>query len=209
MNYYEILGVSKNASQDDIKKAYKEQAKKWHPDVNKSPIASDMFKKVKEAYDVLSNSITKDAYNDNSRVRPERKDEYSYKGKNLFRDGVDVSLFKKGLNKLESFLGYVKMKEVEILIEACAYDKSITLNTAKLTINTFTYNGDRLRKMRDEITFETKDKMLVYSEIKQYGDEYNLYLTFKGEANTITNTCNDIMSVIKSRKDFGYKYKLN
>ena len=52
--YYDVLGVSKNASQDDIKKAYRKLALEFHPDKNSSPSAEDKFKKVAEAYAVLS-----------------------------------------------------------------------------------------------------------------------------------------------------------
>ena len=52
-DYYKILGVSRTATADDIKKAYRKMALKYHPDKNKSPGAEDKFKEVAEAYDVL------------------------------------------------------------------------------------------------------------------------------------------------------------
>ena len=61
-DYYEVLGLSKNASADDIKKAYRKLAKQYHPDVNKAPDAEAKFKEINEAYEVLSDPQKKATY---------------------------------------------------------------------------------------------------------------------------------------------------
>jgi len=62
-DYYKILGVDKNATREDIKKAYKTLAKKYHPDLNKSdPQASDKFKEVNEAASILADDKKRKQY---------------------------------------------------------------------------------------------------------------------------------------------------
>ena len=64
-NYYEVLGVQRNASEADIKKAYRQLAKKYHPDMNKGDKAAEAeekFKEVNEAYSVLSDAEKRRQY---------------------------------------------------------------------------------------------------------------------------------------------------
>jgi curved DNA-binding protein len=67
---YETLEVTENASADEIKKAYRKLARKYHPDVNKDPQAEDKFKEINAAYEVLSN--------------PEKKQQYDQYGDSMF-----------------------------------------------------------------------------------------------------------------------------
>ncbi|MBI5448433.1 MAG: DnaJ domain-containing protein [Gammaproteobacteria bacterium] len=61
-DYYQILGVNRDASAEDIKKAYRRLARKYHPDVSKEKEAEERFKEVGEAYDVLQDAKKREAY---------------------------------------------------------------------------------------------------------------------------------------------------
>lgn len=85
-NYYETLGVNKSASLEEIKKAYKNLAKKWHPDRNNG-LETDIFKKINEAYDVLSNEKKRQEYDN------EMLFSFSFGFESFYPEGVDP--FKK------------------------------------------------------------------------------------------------------------------
>lgn len=76
-DYYEVLGVSKSASKDEVKKAYRKLAKEYHPDRNKDAGAEEKFKEVQEAYEVLSDESKRDAY-----------DKYGFAGTQAFDGGL-------------------------------------------------------------------------------------------------------------------------
>src|SRR5713101_4038551 len=61
-DYYKTLGVPKNDSTDDIKKAYRKLARQYHPDVNKKPDAEKRFKEINEAHEVLSDPEKRKRY---------------------------------------------------------------------------------------------------------------------------------------------------
>ena len=61
-DYYEVLGVSKTASESEIKSAFRRLAKKYHPDVSKEPDAAEKFKEAQEAYAVLSDADKRRQY---------------------------------------------------------------------------------------------------------------------------------------------------
>ena len=86
-DYYEVLGVSRDATAEDLKKAFRKQALKYHPDRNKEKDASDRFKEVNEAYQVLSD--------------PERKAQYDRFG----HDGLNGSAG-RGFDGFEGFGGF-------------------------------------------------------------------------------------------------------
>jgi curved DNA-binding protein len=75
-DYYEALGVPRDASEEDIRRSYRQLARRYHPDVNKEPGAEDRFKQISEAYEVLRD--------------PEKRERYDRLGTD-WRAGQDVS----------------------------------------------------------------------------------------------------------------------
>ncbi|RRO17664.1 J domain-containing protein [Saccharopolyspora rhizosphaerae] len=61
-DYYEVLGVSRNASSDEVQQAYRRLARRYHPDINSDPEAEERFKEINEAYSVLSDPETRKRY---------------------------------------------------------------------------------------------------------------------------------------------------
>src|SRR5688500_19334625 len=69
-DYYKILGVQRGASEDDIKKAYRKLARKYHPDVSKEANAKEKFQEVSEAYETLRDKEKRAAYDSLGSFRP-------------------------------------------------------------------------------------------------------------------------------------------
>ena len=67
IDYYKVLNISENATLEEIKKAFRELAKEYHPDKNKSSDASVKFREVFEAYEILKDKITKDIFDERRR----------------------------------------------------------------------------------------------------------------------------------------------
>ncbi|AOR23471.1 J domain-containing protein [Clostridium taeniosporum] len=109
-NYYKILGISENANKDEIKKAFRNLAKKYHPDKNKDNAdAIEMFQQINEAYEILSNELSREEYdkklnqqNSNSENKNNSQKSQTKSKKNFNKDDV--------LNDLnecfESFFGF-------------------------------------------------------------------------------------------------------
>src|SRR5208283_3478243 len=67
-DYYEVLGVPRNATKDEVKNAYRKMAMQYHPDRNKSPEAEERFKEISEAYAVLSDDQKRSQYDTMGKV---------------------------------------------------------------------------------------------------------------------------------------------
>ena len=100
-DYYETLGVKRDATADDIKRVYRKLARKYHPDVSKEPNCEAQFKDVQEAYEVLKDADKREAYNrlgpnwkhgDNFTPAPEDDPHANYRNAG-FADNADFSDF--------------------------------------------------------------------------------------------------------------------
>jgi curved DNA-binding protein len=117
-DFYQILGVPRDASQEDIQRAYRKLARTYHPDVNHDPGAEDRFKDVSEAYDVLSDPQTRrryDAFGRDFRQVPEDVDPETWRraragaragaGAGAGRGGPGGFSFSEGDIDLDDLLG--------------------------------------------------------------------------------------------------------
>jgi len=104
-DYYEVLGISKDATQQEIKKAYRKLAMKYHPDRNKDSNAEDMFKEVAEAYEVLSDE--------------QKKKQYDAYGHSAFSQGQssgggfgDFGGFQRGFSNFDGFTNFGGFEDI-------------------------------------------------------------------------------------------------
>ena len=98
-DFYQILGVSRDASQDEIQRAYRKLARAYHPDINRDPGAEDRFKEVSEAYDVLSDPQTRrryDAFGRDFRQVPEDVDPEMWRRSRAARAGAGTGRTRSG-----------------------------------------------------------------------------------------------------------------
>ena len=100
-NYYKILGVTKGSTDEDIKKAYRKLALKFHPDKNKEADAEEKFKEIAEAYEVLSDKSKKYKYDNSHRRNSTPNHNYAWSFSFTPTDPFD--LFKNFFNGHDPF----------------------------------------------------------------------------------------------------------
>ena len=99
INYYDLFGIDKNASNEDIKKAYRNLAKKWHPDLNKDPKAPEMAKKINEAKEILLDENKRKEYD--NYLNNYKNDAYDNINKRQEQDGTKPSYTEEQGNNYE------------------------------------------------------------------------------------------------------------
>ena len=158
-DYYQLMGVKRNATQPEIKRAYRKLARKYHPDVNKEADAEARFKEVGEAYDVLKDPEKRAAYDQlganwksgqDFNPPPGWDEGYEFSGGNTDGSGADhsdffESLFGQHFRQAQQGRGEAGFSargqdhhakvSIELTDAYCGATRSITLNAAELDVN--------------------------------------------------------------------------
>jgi molecular chaperone DnaJ len=121
-DYYDILGVNKDASTDDVKRAYRKLARTHHPDVSKEPDAEDKFKEITEAYRVLSDDEKRAKYDRFGHQGVNGQGAQDFSGFGGFEDIFDM-MFNGGFGRRNSYTGPEKGSDLR-------YDLTLTLEEA-------------------------------------------------------------------------------
>lgn len=163
-DYYEILGLTKTASEDEIKKSYRKLAMKYHPDRNQgddSKVAEEKFKEAKEAYECLSDADKRRQYDQFGHVDPNRQQRPQQGGPHVwtFNNGAgggmpdDIAavfnqMFGQGGHPFGDMFGHrpqQQIHQVTISLEDAYVGKSIKLdNTSTLNIPKGIRHGTRM-----------------------------------------------------------------
>jgi curved DNA-binding protein len=147
-DYYAILGVDRNASDDDIKKAYRKLARKYHPDVSKESGAEEKFKEVSQAYETLRDPEKRKAYDELGRhasgdeFRPPPEWQQGFGGGRTSFDDVDLAdLFaglrggSRGRGPGGAMPGRDYEARVEITLEQAFHGTEIALDLSEIEID--------------------------------------------------------------------------
>ncbi len=202
---YETLGVSPDATQDEIKKAYRKLARKYHPDINKSPDAEEKFKEINAAYEILSDPEKRKQYDQYGDAMFGGQNFHDFAQQN-FQGGVDLdeilrSIFGGGFGGFESraggfggFGGFEDFATPDLDLHAkitIPFRTAVLGGTHSITVNGETFdvrippgvkNGDTLRIRGKGKSFQGKRgdlllKVEVASDPEYEREGDNLYKT--------------------------------
>jgi curved DNA-binding protein len=154
-DYYDALGVPRDASEEDIRRAYRRLARQYHPDVNKAPDAEDRFKAISEAYEVLRDSEKRslyDRFGESSKAGQDVSDAPGFGGDDGFSEFFE-SLF--GRSRAAGFEGFsTRARDVEAVLDlsleeaASGGHRWISLGNGRsieISIPPGVHDGERIR----------------------------------------------------------------
>ena len=183
-NLYEILGVSKNATQDEIKKAYRKLARKYHPDICKKPECEEKFKEINMAYEILIDPKKRrqyDIYGENTCGY----DNYDYNYGNTNFENIDDIIF-NGFRKYnfgdeffeEIFKNFHKQKNrkeinIQIPLEIAYKGGYITYQGKKIKIPAKIKNNAKLKFKIDNTEYIANIQILSNNDYEL--EKNNLY----------------------------------
>lgn len=219
-DYYEILGVDKNSNQDDIKKAYRKLALKYHPDRNKDPDSEDKFKLISEAYQVLGDETKRKNY-DMGNIDMNFSDSFDMFNE-IFKQHMDF--FKNDFGNYDDILREINNIDIrDIPIQSGFYifenynneNNSFIQNIKnlkqKLNINTtrFSQQQNSSNKQETETETETEPKVIQKPEDLNYKIKISLKDLYLQNEKNINITRTVIKNNIESKKTKNISIKFN
>ena len=201
-DYYSILGVSKTASDDEIKSAYRSLAKKYHPDINKEADAQEKFKEISEAYSVLSDKTKRANYDQFGTADPQQGfgggggfSGFSQGFEGGFEDLFNIfGNFGRGSKGADREQGEDLVTDISITFEEAAFgvEKEITINRPEKCSHC---NGSGAKSSSDTITC---------SDCNGSGKVQFVQNTLFGRVASMTNckTCGGTGKIIKEKCNY-------